>query len=125
MSEAMQCIAENVCYQSLCRSAETVYILGANSVYAVSLRTWLDQVQLVEDDNDPIGAIWMAIDFYTGRRKITTIQNGGGAASKRMIADKLATMIIEFVDRSLGVDCPTNGKIESLIEHYRVCLLYL
>ena len=71
VSPALACLAGKACYQSVVGDGSgKVYVLGTEGVFAVSLRTWLERVEVFEKAGDLGGALQLALDFYSGRVKI-------------------------------------------------------
>lgn len=129
MSEALKCLSDNVCYQSVSMFGDYVYILGPSSLHIVSVMDQIAQldhfeekwvcVEYRKEDNtcsmDFASAVLYATDVYNGRVRDRT--HAGDL--RQRISHRLPALIVKLLDFTLrGL---ASGKVTDLADHYKVC----
>lgn len=121
VSQALSFAASHACYQTICTYGGQVLMLGSASVYAITLRSWLERIDSLVKDRNVEAAIHLALDFYDGKAKLGTASISRETGKNReFVANKLVELLMAYVDASLSSNCPSEGKIQLLSNHYKV-----
>ncbi|KAH7731097.1 Protein C42C1.4 a [Aphelenchoides avenae] len=113
VSEALKCLSDNVCYQSVSMFGDDVYVLGPNSLHAVSVMDQAAQLDHFEEKNDLASAVLYATDVYNGSVRDRT-RNGD---LRHRISHRLPDLISRLLDFTLrGLP---SGRVTDLADHYK------
>lgn len=116
VSPAMQCLSERVCYQSLCRSKNSIFVLSHDELYKLSLLSEQDQVALFVDRGDFASACMYLFDIHRGRVHVDK-------KFKECIPNLLVEQLRRLVDLTMS-GCK-EGKISDLVSHYKAYITIL
>ena len=127
VSPAMNASAKRACYHSVCVSNATLsnatssnlLILGISSVHLFSIRSWTERIDLLVNDNKYEEALSLILSFYNNSAKAVIGLNGKKSEKRKIVSQKMAEVLLQYIDCGLTSLCPENGKIESLFEHFR------
>ncbi|VDO69797.1 unnamed protein product [Heligmosomoides polygyrus] len=112
VSPAMQCLADMVCYQSLCRkgSEDALMVLSHDEIFEITLLSEDDQLELFTSRGDLASACFYLYDIHRGRVR----------ADKKFLKhlpNRLAEYLRRLVDVTMG-GCK-EGKVSDLVAHYK------
>ncbi|KAE9421520.1 hypothetical protein Angca_004785 [Angiostrongylus cantonensis] len=111
VSPAMQCIAERACYQSVCRSRNSIIVLSHDELFELSLLSDEDQMRLFVDRGDFVSACMYLFDIYRGRVLVD-----------EEFKDRVPSLLLEQLRRVADITMSgcKEGKISDLVSHYKV-----
>ncbi|XP_078620345.1 vacuolar protein sorting-associated protein 8 homolog isoform X1 [Branchiostoma floridae x Branchiostoma japonicum] len=128
VSKALALAGERACYNSVVSFSNQLLFLGTKSIHVMTIRTWMERIDLLVKQNKYIEALSMAESFYLGRARAVVGLHGGLDRRTQIIADKMLDLLLTYVDVSMTTQCPASGKIEVLVQHYQtvvpVCVDY-
>uniref|UniRef100_A0A158P776 Vps8 domain-containing protein n=1 Tax=Angiostrongylus cantonensis TaxID=6313 RepID=A0A158P776_ANGCA len=116
VSPAMQCIAERACYQSVCRSRNSVIVLSHDELFELSLLSDEDQMRLFVDRGDFVSACMYLFDIYRGRVLVD-----------EEFKDRVPSLLLEQLRRVADITMSgcKEGKISDLVSHYKAYISIL
>ncbi|VBB29510.1 unnamed protein product [Acanthocheilonema viteae] len=113
VSAALDYMANCVCYQSICRVENLIFLLGECSVYMVSISDQMAQLENLIDREQIVPAILFALDIIMGRVANKTKRLN----LKHFVYSRIPTLIQALL--ALTISGLANGKITQLIDHYK------
>lgn len=73
------------------------------------MRRWLERVDLLVEEGN----------FPAAIRLCQTLINQSSNRQKSVIVEKIFSLIFDFLKRSVNSQCPSSGKIEILVAHFK------
>ena len=113
VSAALQCMAERTAYQSVVGRSD-IYLLGTNTLYRVRVRSWEQRLDGLVDEGEHNAALQLAIQFATGKMRVTHRRND--------VAAKIVKVAVDYLERVMTKDLPKCLQPTVLTEHYRAAL---
>ncbi|KJH43461.1 hypothetical protein DICVIV_10533 [Dictyocaulus viviparus] len=111
VSPAMQCLAERACYQSLCRSENSLIALSFDEIFCLSILSEEDQMECYINRGDVMSACMYLCDAYRGRLHVN-----------KKFKERIPSLIVEQLRRLIDITMNgcKEGKISELVSHYKV-----
>ncbi|CAG9535287.1 unnamed protein product [Cercopithifilaria johnstoni] len=113
VSAALDYMANCVCYQSICRVENLIFLLGQSSIYMVSVSDQIAQLENLIDRGQMVPAILFALDIVMGRAANKTKQLN----LRHFVYSRIRTLIQALLN--LTISGLANGKVTELIDHYK------
>uniref|UniRef100_A0A0R3RHS6 Vps8 domain-containing protein n=1 Tax=Elaeophora elaphi TaxID=1147741 RepID=A0A0R3RHS6_9BILA len=113
VSAALDYMADCVCYQSICRVEDLIFLLGQSSVCVVSVSDQIAQLESLIDRGQMVPAILFALDIVMGRVANKTKRLN----LKHFVYSRIPSLIQALL--ALTISGLTNGKVTQLIDHYK------
>ncbi|XP_069107470.1 vacuolar protein sorting-associated protein 8 homolog isoform X1 [Argopecten irradians] len=128
VSQALAFAGERACYQTLVSHGGQLFLLGTKTVHVYALRNWRDRIDVLVKQNRYQDALVLALSFYESKAKGVVGLVGSHRKKQEMVSHLMLDLLFEFVDLSMTMLCPEQGKIEELEEHYQgivpICVDY-
>uniref|UniRef100_A0A915PZI9 Vacuolar protein sorting-associated protein 8 central domain-containing protein n=1 Tax=Setaria digitata TaxID=48799 RepID=A0A915PZI9_9BILA len=113
VSAALNYLADNICYQSVCRFENVIFLLGQSSMYMVSVSDQVAQLESLIDRGQVVPAILFALDIIMGR----VINKTKVVNLRHLVSSRIPNLIQALL--TLTISGLTNGKVTQLVDHYK------
>ncbi|KAK6101737.1 Golgi CORVET complex core vacuolar protein 8 family protein [Brugia pahangi] len=114
VSAALDYLADCVCYQSICRVEKMIFLLGQSSIYMISIRDRITQLENLVNRGQMVSAILFALDIVMGR----VVNKREGLNLRHVVSSRIPSLIQSLL--ALTISGPANGKVTQLVDHYKV-----
>lgn len=94
-------------------------LLGLKSVHVLTLRTWIERLDLLAKQKMFPEALSLALSFYEDSAKAVTGISGKRPQRQQLVAAKMSDLLEAYVDVIMTQLCPERGRVEHLVQHYR------
>ena len=121
VSKALAYAGENACYQTFQSYLGQLFMLGTKSVTLFSLQAWSSRIDDFVNDNALDLALNLSLSMYKGETKALIGLPIDSNLRKEKIVDKIIDILYLYINRAMKQDCPTDGKLDVLAEHYKKC----
>jgi hypothetical protein len=121
VSKALAYAGENACYQTFISYSGQLFMLGTKSITLFSLQAWSSRIDDFVNDNALDLALNLSISMYKGETKALIGLPMDSNLRKEKIVDKIIDILYLYINRAMKQDCPTDGKLDILADHYRKC----
>ncbi|KAK6101739.1 Golgi CORVET complex core vacuolar protein 8 family protein [Brugia pahangi] len=113
VSAALDYLADCVCYQSICRVEKMIFLLGQSSIYMISIRDRITQLENLVNRGQMVSAILFALDIVMGR----VVNKREGLNLRHVVSSRIPSLIQSLL--ALTISGPANGKVTQLVDHYK------
>nr|CDQ00097.1 Bm2704, isoform b [Brugia malayi] len=113
VSAALDYLADCVCYQSICRVEKMIFLLGQSSIYMISIRDRIMQLENLVNRGQMVSAILFALDIVMGR----VVNKREGLNLRHVVSSRIPSLIQSLL--ALTISGPANGKVTQLVDHYK------
>jgi hypothetical protein len=96
-------------------------MLGTKSITLFSLQAWSTRIDDFVNDNSLDLALSLSLSMYKGETKALIGLPIDSRLRKEKIVDKIIDILYLYINRAMKQDCPQDGKLELLANHYRKC----
>ena len=92
--------------------------LGRNSFHVLVIRSWSERLDHLAKENRYIEALNLAAEFYTDHGKALVGLKGPRRKREKLVGQKLAGILLKFLDVSMSKNFPAEGNIVVLSEYF-------
>ncbi len=118
VSRAMAVAGERATYGSFMTFTNQLLLLGRQSFHVLLIRTWSERLDHLVKENRYLDALALGCEFYKDQGKTLVGLKGPKEKRKTVIAQKVVSILLKFLDVSMTVNFPPEGNMAVLSNYF-------